>query len=399
MKRFLIFTLCTLMIFSSAGCKSNPDNSSVPQSSTAAAEAEVFASPVRGFNTGTAEKRTLANTYYCLTQEKQLNVVYIGGSITVGTGGTKGGWRAATAEWLADTYPEATVNATNVAIGGTSSMWGLFRTQRDVVGANPDLVFIEYAVNDSFFGLSESQSAAFMDAMVRKINTECPAADIVLVFTTNKGHLGKDTDNLVAHRNVAEYYGIPYIDVGKALIAEIEATGRDWEYYVADYSHPNNLGYQIYSDTIIDTISAMLTAAGNTTAKTEHKISETPYTTNTPQNVITMFADEIEHDDKWRFDNSADADMRYDTALIAREEGAKITIKFEGCMVGYVGYVKKNAAVKVTIDGGYEKTVNHGNSENGVEALLYDDLAPGEHTLTLEYVGPGYFTIGAILIG
>ena len=397
MKKIILITLCVLLIVGAVGCnnKSTPPASD-PDEITKTA---TFASKPRTLNSGTSELRTLNNTYYCLTKEKELNVAFIGGSITVGFGGSKtGGWCALTTEWLEEQYPDATINYTNAGLGGTSSMWGLFRLDNEVMCAKPDLIFIEFAVNDAGFGLEKNQSAAFMDAMIRKINTELPQTDIVLVFTTNEGHLGKDFENLVAHREVAQYYGIPCIDVGKALIEEMEQLGEEWSNYSDDYAHPNNKGYKKYFETVRENLKNMLDEANGAGTKTNHTLNKTPYTSNTPSKVVRLLPKDITYNEDWRYDDSVSHGMHYDTALIAVKKGAKITIEFEGCMIGYAGYVKKNATIKVSIDGKYEKTVTSGSKENGIECLLYDNLAEGKHTLTIEYVS-GFFSIGSVLIG
>lgn len=397
MKKLILITLCVLLIAGIVGCDNKKNAVSDPADN---AEVVTFESKSRTFNSGTAALRTLDNTYYCLTKEKELNVAFIGGSITWGYGGSKwGGWCTLTTEWIQQQYPDATINYTNAGLGGTSSMWGLFRLDDEVMSNNPDLVFIEFALNDSSFGLEKNQSAAFVDAMIRKINTELPQTDIVLVFTTSQNFLGKDFENLEAHREVAAYYGIPCINVGNTLVQKMEQAGEKWSDYFGDTAHPNNKGYNTYFEIVRDAIKNMLDQAKDIGAKINHTLNEVPYTTNTPKNVIRLSPENITHDENWRFDDSVSHGMRYDTALIARKEGAKITVEFEGCMIGYVGYVKKNSNIKVSIDGKYEKAVTHNNKENGVEVLLYDNLAEGKHTLTIEYIGPGYFSIGALLIG
>ena len=401
MRKILVLLLCVALLFT-VGCNKQttstdtPTNSGVTSESTSSKTTVTFASPARTFNKAEATPRTLQNTYFCLTKEKKLNIIYIGGSVTVGTGGTKGGWRTATTEWFKSEFPDAEITDFNAAIGGTSSMWGLFRTERDVIERSPDLVFIEYAIND--LSLTGGQSASFVDAMVRKINTALPYTDIVLVFTTNQGIYGKDSQNLMAHRDVAKYYGLPYINVGKKLVEVIENEGSTWDTYMSDWSHPNNEGYRVYTDEVIKNLKVLFDEGKSLSAKIAHKINETPYTTNTPSKVQVIWAEDIPHDENWKLDTTVNEYMRYYSAIVAREKGCTITLQFEGSMVGYVGYSKKNAAVEVSIDGANEKTITP-ESDNYTEVLLYDDLAPGKHTLTITYKGPAYCIIGALLIG
>jgi hypothetical protein len=69
----------------------------------------------------------LTNTYKRLTKDRELNVVYFGGSVTAGFGATneKGessfethSWRALVGEWFKENFPTATVRNYTAAIGG-----------------------------------------------------------------------------------------------------------------------------------------------------------------------------------------------------------------------------------------------------------------------------------------
>ena len=74
---------------------------------------------------------------------KPVRVAYLGGSITAAPG-----WRVQSRQWLQEKYPAATVEEIHAAIGGTGSDLGVFRLQADVLRHNPDLLFVEFAVND-----------------------------------------------------------------------------------------------------------------------------------------------------------------------------------------------------------------------------------------------------------
>jgi lysophospholipase L1-like esterase len=50
--------------------------------------------------------------------------------------------------WLKEQYPKATINLVNSGISGTGSDFRDRRYDRDVLSKNPDLVLIEFCVND-----------------------------------------------------------------------------------------------------------------------------------------------------------------------------------------------------------------------------------------------------------
>jgi lysophospholipase L1-like esterase len=96
----------------------------------------------------------LVNTYKKLTQDKKLNIVYFGGSVTAGYGSTdkeKYSWRALSAKWFRENFPEANIRDVNTAIGESGTFLGVYRLERDILSQAPDLLFIEYAINDFFF--------------------------------------------------------------------------------------------------------------------------------------------------------------------------------------------------------------------------------------------------------
>ena len=85
----------------------------------------------------------LDNVITKLTDGQEVRIAYFGGSITAANG-----WRPQTLEWFRQTWPQATVVEINAAIGGTGSDLGVFRCAQDVLAHDPDLIFVEFAVND-----------------------------------------------------------------------------------------------------------------------------------------------------------------------------------------------------------------------------------------------------------
>ena len=85
----------------------------------------------------------LANVFWKLEAGKEVRIGYLGGSITA-----QAGWRPKTLKWFQEQYPNATISEINAAIGGTGSDLGVFRLRHDVLRHKPDLLFVEFAVND-----------------------------------------------------------------------------------------------------------------------------------------------------------------------------------------------------------------------------------------------------------
>lgn len=199
----------------------------------------------------------LENTLYKLTQDKKLTVGYFGGSITEGAGSSdpeKTSWRALNTAWLREQFPEAEITPIQAAIGGTGSDLGAYRIDRDLLAHEPNLVFVEFAVNDN--GMSYNHVAEHYETVLRKIYTANPCADVICLFTITRAiyeyiRRGQEYISRAAQSAIAHAYGVSAIlDVGAALADRTVAEGGDWSRYTTDTVHPNDEGYVIYADLI-----------------------------------------------------------------------------------------------------------------------------------------------------
>lgn len=78
--------------------------------------------------------------------KSEINCVAIGGSITA-AGGISASWGSKVSTWLGEKTGKK-VNFYNAGIGGTGSDFGITRLYDDVVSRDPDIVFVEFSVND-----------------------------------------------------------------------------------------------------------------------------------------------------------------------------------------------------------------------------------------------------------
>lgn len=207
----------------------------------------------------------LTHTYTRLTQDKELKVLYFGGSVTAGTGSTSAGtysWRALSGNWLKNKFPEADITTINTAIGESGTFLGTYRIQDDVIAKNPDLIFIEYAINDHYKGSSKEVAALQYETIVREIRTALPKCDIVTLLVTDKDVVSRDKlyDTAAGHEEMAEYYGISTVNVGQYLWDTIGQTKNDWYDYFTDIVHPTDLGYKIYFQCLEEYLTNSLSA-------------------------------------------------------------------------------------------------------------------------------------------
>lgn len=142
----------------------------------------------------------------------ELRIGYLGGSITAAAG-----WRPKSLAWMQKEYPAAKLSEINAAIGGTGSDLGVFRVGQDVLQHKPDLVFVEFAVNDG--GAAPEQIHKAMEGIVRQTWAANPTTDICFVYTVSEPFLtdlqaGRCSRAATAMEQIADHYGIPSIHLG-----------------------------------------------------------------------------------------------------------------------------------------------------------------------------------------
>jgi len=152
-----------------------------------------------------------------------VKIAYLGGSITAAPG-----WRVQSREWFAQQYPQAKFEGIDAAIGGTGSDLGVFRLQNDVLRHQPDLLFVEFAVNDA--GASPDQIHKAMEGIVRQTWRADPTADICFVYTLSEPMLpqlrtGKMPRSASAMEELADRYQIPSIHFGVKVV-QLESAGE-----------------------------------------------------------------------------------------------------------------------------------------------------------------------------
>jgi len=163
------------------------------------------------------------NIFDKLSHGNPVKIAYLGGSITA-----QEGWRVQSRAWLKRQFPETGIEEINAAIGGTGSDLGVFRIQSDVLDHKPDLLFVEFAVNDAK-ALPERIRKA-VEGIVRKTWRELPGCDIVFVYTITLDDIetlksGKVQRSAGVMEEVADHYGIPSVHFG-IEVARLEREGK-----------------------------------------------------------------------------------------------------------------------------------------------------------------------------
>ncbi len=408
MKKNLFLSILSMLVLVGIlfGCDKNGSDPVVTTTGNAETTAttekeseEDMLSPIEGKYAEYIYRRNdLHNTLYKLKEEKKLKVLYYGGSVTYGVGASareKTSWRALFTNYLKESYPDAEIESINSAISGTGSLLGLFRLERDVIPHNPDLIFIEYSINDFYLGAGEDQIKIQNETMIRRLYEMNPNIDIVYVFTEgvtsattgirDKLHKGSKPQN-----EIAEYFGINSVNVGRALTDTISdkssASSEEWKQYFQDGVHPVDKGYAAYFEVLKDFFENQEKIYKDGEIKA-HKIPENPLV-GVMEEYTMIAGNELESiaSGDWKFNPDSsyipNINSVYQGSLSPKATGSELTYTFTG--KGFSIFFSGNAYkyLECSIDGSdWKIPVSDGNRpltiffDNGVEAK--------EHTVKL----------------
>ena len=188
----------------------------------------------------------------------ELKVVCIGGSITEGAGARDktNRWTTRLVKWMNELPLGGTsFIEINAGIGGTGSDLGLLRLKRDVMNLEPDIVFLEFAVNDT--GLEEAESAKFYEGILYSLSNMKKVPYVIcagMVCNHNK------PTRAALHKRLAANYGLAFIDVKVGMdeqlgLAEPGVNLERDRMFARDNIHPSDEGYGFYFEYIKSQLS------------------------------------------------------------------------------------------------------------------------------------------------
>lgn len=188
---------------------------------------------------------------------ERLNVVFFGGSLTWGAQATdpqRTSYRARMGDKLEAAYPKAHFRFWDAAIGGTGSQLGAFRVERDVLSRRPDLVFLDFTVNDGPYSASDPDKLASYEAVVRRIvGAGIPVVQAILAVKKDVMPNAVDRPLDAKHKEIGAAYHLPLGDavaLMRRAVQEGRATPEALWPVVADVTHPGDEGYALYAEAI-----------------------------------------------------------------------------------------------------------------------------------------------------
>lgn len=153
---------------------------------------------------------------------------------------------------LKELYPYAVINIIITSIGGENSISGERRFESDVLVHKPDVLFIDYGLNDRSIGLDKS--AAAWSKMIEKA-TKKDIKVILLTPSPDQGiNMGNPNNDLEKHteqiKNIAKKYGVGLVDSYGRFKQKV-ILGDSISNYMSQVNHPNGKGNLLIANEIM----------------------------------------------------------------------------------------------------------------------------------------------------
>lgn len=342
-------------------------------------------------------RRGLPNVLAKLKNGGPLVIAYLGGSITAAPG-----YRVQTEQWFRQQYPKARIKAINAGVGGTGSDLGVFRLQDDVLKYNPDLVFIEYAVNDGSDSVTIHKS---MEGIVRQIKKHDPHTDICFLYTVSEPMLndlqqGNEIRSVKYTEQIAQYYGLPSINLSFDVISQLQKNalvfrgqkGTDYgaqTVFTYDGVHPTVDGHKIYTATIARAFTDMEKSGAQAQASERLPAPLTPGCyEQTAQYSPAMF----KKSKGWK-SGKDDTDLKsfataFPDLIYSGNPQDSIVVRFKGSVIGVQDLIgPSSGAALISIDGKPPIRKTRFDKYGGNyrrHYFLLDSLGEGTHTVVFK---------------
>lgn len=419
MKKFLsIFTAASMLLAmtacSSPADSSASDSSSAADSSASAAQTAESSQPVQQESSEAGESsaaptaeadddRTdyekmvdrsllsvgdmtrMADVFQKAQNGEDITVAYIGGSITEGyNAGTTEFYAKTCTDLLQGYFPDITVTGVNAGISGTPSLLGNLRLERDVLSADPDIVFVEFAVNDG----QEADYKNAYESLVRTLLTQEKDIAVVLLFTvldsgyTCQEHMSK----------IGANYDLPMISVHDSVYEEIEAGRMTWQDYSNDQSHPNAYGHKCITDFVDNYYQKVLPVVAENVGEVSKELPD-PVFSAKYMNMHYMDSATMDGVELDGFEQNDTHGSFHNGWMYRGTDGGSMKFTVD-CSVLEMVFKANNSdkygTADIYVDGEMVKSVVSNMSDgwnNPVTAYLIDNDSSAEHTVEIRMEG------------
>ena len=183
---------------------------------------------------------------------RSLKIVAFGDSFTYGWMVSRG-YLDFLRDMLRQEYPECSVSILNRGMPGDTAENGLYRLTSHVLDEDPDLVLIQFGLNDAYLGYSPDVYRKNILSMVERIRNDTCAR--VLLLTSN--YLPDERENRMAEdfyrrlTDISREQDVPVVPVHEYWREKVN-NGTDHDSLVqGDRVHPTVEGYRLMAESIM----------------------------------------------------------------------------------------------------------------------------------------------------
>ncbi len=346
---------------------------------------------------------------------ENITIATVGGSITEGAAAAKYAecWASRFTRLFGETYcaAGAQANLVNCGVGGTPSPFGYMRYGREILGripetdpdGYPDIVVIEYAVND----WNEPTGTRCYESMVKEILQQPNEPAVILLFTVRS-----DGWNLQQElRKVGERYGLMMVSIRDGIYPHIDRDYPKADWYSDEY-HPKSVGHRMMAEALMQAVrdaAAAETAAADIDLNVEAAYGtdfmglKTIYGEGETEG-ITVEKGSFNKTDASAYKNEPVGlvcGKNFHHSLAPGEDPLKITGVFSKCLIAWKATGDSAyGTVEVWIDGTKVRTLGGtGGWGQSEVVLVLDEREEAEHTVEIRPVENNKrFTITAISV-
>ncbi len=179
-------------------------------------------------------------------------IVCFGDSITAGYA-VRRGFPSFLLESLRQRFPDSKIEMINSGISGDTSQDGLSRLDWAVLSYEPDLVTINFGINDCVLGLSLEEFEMNLVVMVRRIRAG-PDSEILLLSSQpleSPPYDQRVLDYYQTVERVAKEMNVGFVDVYGAWMKRVRVGMPLDSLILPGLDHPNEAGYRIIAEELM----------------------------------------------------------------------------------------------------------------------------------------------------
>lgn len=180
-------------------------------------------------------------------ENEAVTVAFLGGSVTEGYNPERriiNNYAKRFCSYFQEKYcKDSNCICVNQGLSATDSMLGLVFADNCIKKVNPDIVFIEYAINNS---MDRTMIKTYESLIYKLLEMDSQPAVIPIIvcnrdFYTCSGYM----------ETIAKHYNLPVINLYNVIKQGIDSGSMSWDQYSNDYAHPTEEGHRMIFEGIL----------------------------------------------------------------------------------------------------------------------------------------------------